>query len=90
MTPEESAQVQAIAQSITDLSQTEGWRHYLKTVEALINAETPKNSQVNGVDDAIQIASKMAFVNGLKRAIQIPEAQAKRLNSLKEQSESSR
>jgi hypothetical protein len=79
---EDRERVIAIAQSIIDMSETPGFKHYARAVEALIDNMTPEVSEVPNGDAAIALASKLAFVSGMKRALKIPNQQKDILNNL--------
>lgn len=75
-------QEQALYQSLVDLKTTQGWHAFEKMAHRLIEAELPRNTQFTSVDEALSIASRVCFVNGVKRALQLVN-QEERLQSLK-------
>lgn len=72
-----------IARSIVALEETEGWKHFTKIAEALIEANIPNISQFSD-EGATLIASQIAFVSGIKRCLGLIKQQKDILSSLTE------
>lgn len=71
-----------ILEQLIQLKQSPIWATYAKAVEREIETQLPGSGIVDGVDGAIRMASRLAYVNGLKRALNIVN-QEKRLAEMK-------
>jgi hypothetical protein len=70
LSKEEQAHALREAQAIASLCESEGWPVFLKAVSDLIARETPRPEKFTA-DEAIQIASKMTYIAGIKRCLQV-------------------
>ncbi len=87
MKREEIEQAIGIVERLVEMSQTEGWACYVKTVEAAIQSHWPSVNELGGNDDAISVSSRLLFVNGMKHALAIVDSQKRKLESLRQQLE---
>lgn len=62
-----------IAREISALSESPQWQVFKKEVEKLILAYTPDVDTVRNADHAIEVASRLAFISGVKRVLGMPE-----------------
>lgn len=70
------------AKAIAELEQSEGWQHFLQAANDLIATYTPELSECT-TDDMARIATRMAFVSGVKRCIGLMQQQKDILESQK-------
>ncbi len=82
LSPEEQAITLAIAESIASLEQSEGWGHFTKAAEALIAQNLPSVTSFSE-EEATRIASKMAYITGIKDCLGLVKANKKRVADLK-------
>lgn len=69
----------AVLEAVAALAGTSGFAHYTKLIEAEIAHQTPSVTRVGSGDEAIEIASKMAYITGLKKALSLATDAHKRL-----------
>lgn len=67
-----------VSASIAALEETEGWKYLVLAAEKLIQIYTPNITSFTS-EEATEIASKMAFISGVKRCLGIPEQHKKKL-----------
>jgi hypothetical protein len=63
--------VKAKAKQILELRNNPGFKAYCESIQELIEAETPKISSIRDANHAIEIASKLAYVHGLRRSLMV-------------------
>lgn len=78
----ERAQALNAALAIVSLEGTEGWKHYVKAAESLIESMTPNISAFDEHNATI-IASQIAFISGIKRCLGLMQQQKDIMVSLK-------
>ena len=81
MNEQQRSEALAIAQSLVNLSQSDGWRHYEKAIKALIEQETPRPKGFSP-DEATLIASQMSYLSGLQAALDLVESQKQLVKEL--------
>lgn len=63
------------ARAIVALREHEGWRHFVALAESLAGSYTPEMAYFSSQEEALNIASKMSFVAGIRRCIGLMDQQ---------------
>lgn len=82
MSLEQIAQLRQIATKINSLWEHPGWLDLVKVVEGEIAMVTPSAKYIDSTEQAIKNASKLCYVAGLKRVIDIVKGQMETLKEL--------
>jgi hypothetical protein len=80
--PANPSDVMGVAREVAALSESPQWDAFKQLAEKLIESYTPDVDTVHNADHAIEIASRLAFVSGVKRVLGLPEQQKATLKSL--------
>ena len=65
-----------ISKSIAQMTESEGWKYFTAECEKVIRATTPEVTTFSS-EEALQIAGKLAFISGIKRALALAEKHKK-------------
>jgi len=82
LSTEESTLLLAIAESIAGIENSEGWKHFERAAEHLIQQAMPNYTSFTS-EQATVIASKMTYINGIKDCLALVKNNKKRAAELK-------
>lgn len=70
-------------EAIQSLINHRGWKYYEEALKHMIDAGVPSISKVKTADEALAVASQVAHVSGIKKALDYAKNSPQRLANLK-------
>lgn len=83
---EKRARELAVAELVTEMGDSPGWECFQRIANTLADTYTPDIAEFNS-EGAVSVASRMAFVSGIRRCIGLMDQQRDILQSLKRKPE---